>query len=72
MKNIEKGSIKHLILLILLTSILGIILYPLFDWLVSLIFTHSEFIYSTTYHIFEPIMFGTTLGVILWIIEKKK
>lgn len=31
MKNIERGSIKHLILLIVAIAVFGIILYPIFD-----------------------------------------
>ena len=31
MRNIERGSIKHLVILIFAIAIFGIILYPLFD-----------------------------------------
>ena len=71
MKNIEKGSIKHLILLITAIAIFGILLYPLFDLIVCKFITNSNFIYSISSHIVEPIVFACILGPTLWVLDKK-
>ena len=49
MKNIERGSIKHLILLIIAIAIFGMILYPIFDLIYYKFITHSEFVYNFHY-----------------------
>lgn len=72
MKNIERGSIKHLIILIVATAICGMIIYPLFDFVLCNLITNSKFIYSIHSHIIEPIIFGCVMGIILWILEKKQ
>ena len=71
MKNIEEGSIAHLVAQIVAIAVFGVILYPLFDFLLCKFFTHSEFVYSVQDHIVEPILFGTIMGTILWGIGKK-
>lgn len=70
MKKIEKGSTKHLIVLICAIAIAGIILYPLFDMVFCALITKSEFVYSVPDHVIEPIIFGMIIGIIFWIIEK--
>ena len=72
MKNIEKGSIKYLIILIILISLFGMILYPLFDLVYYKLITNKEFVYSIKNHIIEPIIFGFILGIIFFIIDRKK
>ncbi len=71
MSKIEKGSIKHLISLILSIAIAGMILWPLFDLIVCKVFTHTEFVYSVPEHVVEPITFGCILGIVFWILDKK-
>ncbi|MDO4741974.1 MAG: hypothetical protein Q4A79_01180 [Candidatus Saccharibacteria bacterium] len=71
MRNIEKNSTKYLIIQILAFSIAGILLWPTFDWLICVLFTHTEFIYSVTDFIIEPILFGCLMGLVLWILENR-
>ena len=70
MKNIEKGSIKYLILLSISVAVFGIILYPIFDLILCKFITHSEFVYSIHSHIIQPVIFAIIFGLISWIIEK--
>ena len=46
MKNIERGSIKHLILLIIAIAVFGMILYPIFDLIYYKFITNTEFVYN--------------------------
>ena len=71
MNNIEKGSIKHLVLLIIMIAIMGIILYPIFDLLLCMFITKAKFIYSVHDYIIQPILFGGIMGTVFWIIDKK-
>lgn len=71
MTKIEKNSIGYLILLIIAISVAGIIIWPLLDLLFHAVFTQSEFVYSPTEHIIEPIIFGIIAGVVFWIFDKK-
>ena len=68
--KIEKGSTKHLIIQTAAIIIAGIIIFPLADFIISLIF-NTQFTYSVEEHIFEPIMYGIVLGIVLWILDKK-
>lgn len=72
MNKIEKGSIKSLAIQIIAISIMGIILYPLFDLVCCKFITNSEFVYSIHSHIIYPISFGFIMGTINWLIEKNK
>lgn len=68
----ERGSIKYLIILILAISLFGLILYPLFDFIYDNFITNDKFIYSIENHILKPFFVGVTLGITLWIIDKRK
>ena len=70
MKEIKKGSTQHLIIQIIIIIIAGLILFPLLDFIISLIF-RTEFAYSVDDHIIEPIFYGVVLGIIMWAIDKK-
>ena len=72
MKNIERGSIKHLVILIVAIAIFGIILYPLFDLILCKFITNSEFVYSFHKYIIQPILFSGILGTTLWVVDKKQ
>ena len=71
MKKIEKGSIKYLILLIILFSVVAMILYPIYDLIYVNFITHSKFVYTFQKYIIEPIIFGFICGTIFWVIDKK-
>lgn len=70
MKEIKKGSTQHLIIQIIIIIIAGLILFPLLDFIISLIF-RTEFAYSVDDHIIEPIFYGVVLGIVMWAIDKK-
>lgn len=71
MKNIERGSIKHLILLIIAIAVFGMILYPIFDLVYYKFITNSEFVYTFHKYIIQPILFACISGTVFWIVEKK-
>ena len=70
MKNIEKGSVKYLIISTLAIIIAGIILYPILDFLYTKFITNSTFTYSITSHVIAPIGIGAIIGIALWLIDK--
>ncbi len=72
MKNIERGSIKHLILLIIAIAVFGIILYPIFDLVYYKFITNSEFVYNFHKYVIQPISFACISGTVFWVIEKNR
>ena len=72
MKNIERGTIKYLVVLIISVAVFGMILYPLFDLIYYKVITNSEFVYSFNKHIIQPIIFAVVFGVTFWTIDKRK
>jgi len=72
MKPIERGSIKHLVVLIIAIAICGMVLYPIFDIILCKFITNSEFVYSFHSYIIQPIIFSVILGTTLWAIEKRQ
>ena len=72
LKNIERGSIKHLLLLILSYTITAIIVFPLFDLILFKFITHTSFEYTVYEYIIKPLIFGIILGTIMWVIDNKK
>lgn len=71
MINIEKNSIKYLILEMVSISIAGIILWPILDYLYHSIITNSTFVYSAYDHIVKPIIFGSIIGFVFWLFDRK-
>ena len=72
MKNVKRGSVKYLLLLIVAIIICGIILYPLFDLLYYKVIINSDFYYDIYRYIINPIIYGTILGIVLWFLDCKK
>lgn len=72
MKNIERGTIKYLIILILAVAVCSMILYPLFDLVYYKVITNSEFVYSIHSHIIQPIIFACVFGTSFWLVDKKR
>lgn len=70
MKNIEKGSTKHLLFLIITYVIMGLILYPLFDFIYCKCITNSDFFYSVQADIIKPIVICSVMGICSWVSEK--
>lgn len=71
MKKIERGSIMHLIILIIMISICGMIIYPIFDFILSKFITNSKFVYTVKSDIIQPIISGVIAGLVIWIVDKK-
>ena len=69
--KIEKGSILSLVIHIVSTIIAGMVIFPLLDFLIDLVFTHNRFIYSFQSYIIDPIVFGLLLGLVFWVLERK-
>ena len=63
MKNIERGTIKYLIVLIIVVSLCGIILYPLLDLVYYKFIVNSNFVYSFYNHVISPIIFAVIFSV---------
>lgn len=72
MKNIERGSKKYLIFLIVAVAICGMVLYPLFDLILCKFITNSNFDYSVHKHVIQPILFAFIYGITFWSLDKKK
>jgi hypothetical protein len=72
MKKIERGTKKYLFILIISVSLCGIILYPLFDFLLCKFITNTQFTYSLHSHVIQPILFGFIYGITFWLIDKKR
>ena len=71
MRNIERGTTKYLIALIIAVAVCGMILYPLFDLVYYKVITNSEFVYSFHRHIIQPIIFAFVFGTTFWLVDKK-
>ena len=72
MKNIERGTTKYLVVLIIPVAVCGMILYPLFDFILCKFITNSKFDYSIHQHIIQPILFAFIYGIVYWSVDKKR
>lgn len=70
MNFVEKGSVKHLIILVFFMSLFGVIIYPLLDLFICKFITKVEFVYNTTDHIIEPLGYGLGIAITLWVVQK--
>lgn len=66
-KTIDNPIIQTLIFFATIL-ILSLILWPLLDFLSSLIFTHSAFAYSIKDHLLEPVLFSALMTLVFFII----
>ena len=71
MKNIEKGTVKYLVVLIIAVAVCCMILYPLIDLVYYKVITNSEYVYSVHRHIIQPIIFACVFGTTFWLVDKK-
>ena len=56
-------------------AIAGMIIWPLFDWIICLVFTHSDFSYSVNEYIVQPILFAVVIAIVFTVFDvvgKKK
>ncbi|MBR3117469.1 MAG: hypothetical protein IKF36_06350 [Bacilli bacterium] len=67
----EKGSVKHLIISIVLTIIFGFIIFPLLDWLLAL-FSKNAFQYSVKEHIISPLIICPPVAIVCWLFDRRK
>ena len=72
MKDIEKGSVKQLVLIIVTFIVVGLIVYPILDYLYCKLITRSAFTYSITLDVVFSLIFCSIMGVFTWFEEKKK
>ena len=72
MKKIERGSVKYLIALILAVAVCGVILYPLFDFILCKFITNSNFEYSIHQHIIQPVIFALVYGLVFWLFDRRR
>ena len=70
MELFKKGSIPALFAEMVALTIAGMIVWPLLDMFFCAVFTHSEFKYSVSDHIIEPIIFGIIGGIIFWSFDR--
>ena len=70
MKKYLENEWIQLILYIVVTIIMALIIFPVLDFLYSLI-TNNPFMYSIHEHIQRPIEFGIILGIISWVVQKE-
>ena len=67
--KIERGSFKHYLLLVISMIILGIIIYPLLDFILCEFVYHSKFVYTVKDYILKPVMHGLCVGSGLFFID---
>lgn len=72
MKKVESTSVEYLIITIVTVAVAGMILWPLFDLFWCAVVTHTEFVYSVADYIMWPIVFAGIVGIVFWVLEKKK
>ena len=72
MKGIERGTKEYLIALVIAVAVCGMILYPLFDFILCKFITNSNFEYSVHQHIIQPILFAFIYGIVYWLFDKKR
>ena len=72
MKKVERGTVKYLIFLIFSVAIMGMILYPTFDFIFDKLINKSEFVYSFDKHIIQPIIFSLVYSITFWALDKKR
>lgn len=71
MNKISKNKWIQLLITIIVTIIIAALIFPLLDYIYSLI-THKSFVYSINNHIIEPIIWGIILGLISWGLDMRK
>ena len=71
MKKLENNKGLFTLVMILTTTAMAMIIYPLFDLILSNI-TKEKFEYSITDHIVSPIVFGVTFGIVYSILYLRK
>lgn len=67
MQKIKENKWLYILAFAIATSIMGIILYPLFDYVLCKFITNSQFIYSVHQHIVQPILFGFIIAIVLYV-----
>lgn len=63
---------KEFIICLVITAIIGVILYPIFDFVWCSVVTHSKFSYSLFGDLIEPILFATIISLVLYFPKRKK
>lgn len=72
MKKLENNMILYMLVYGLATAIMGLIIWPLFDWILCKFITNSPFEYSVRNHIIQPVTYGIIMGIVFWFARPKK
>lgn len=72
MKNLEKNSIKYLAFLIFIYVLIGLILYPILDFIYCKLITKSDFVYSIEADVIKPVVVCSVMAICSWLMEKNR
>lgn len=68
MKKLTDNKCVQLAIYIIITIIMALIIFPLFDIIYSVL-TKSQFVYSVHEHIQRPAEMGLILGIVSWAVQ---
>lgn len=73
MKKINTDSfIVRVLLYAVVFTLMAMVIFPLFDFIIAKLFTHGEFHYTAKSYILEPAIFGVVFGIVWTVIDRKK
>ena len=73
MKNLNENRGLFIFAYGISTAIMGMVIYPLFDFLLCKFITNSTFKYTVADHVIEPITFGFIFALVYsFVVIKKK
>ena len=68
MKKIDK--VKFFIAFFLLIAVVGVIMFPLVEWIICKVFTHTAFTYSAVEHIVKPVGIALVVSAVVTMTVK--
>ena len=71
-EKIRKNRALRMLVNALGTAIAGIIIWPLFDWILCSWITKTPFIYSVHEHIIQPVIFGAIVSIVVDLFFRKE
>lgn len=71
MKKLENNMLLYILVYGLTTAIMGLIIWPGFDFLICKFITKSTFTYSVQNHILQPAIYGMMMGIVFWFVKPK-
>ena len=67
MKKQKNSKWLKVLIFWIAVSVLGIIIYPLYDLLLCKFITDSKFFYSEYHHLVQPVLFGTFVSLVVYL-----